>query len=431
LKPENILLDKHFQIKLADFGFAYAYMKNGEISNMRTELGTRGYMAPEIARTHSYDHKVDFFAAGVILFILLSGFPPFKQTENTDWWFDKIDKGKNNLFWMAHERKVSFSGPAKALIDGLLCTDPTRRFDMEQIEASKFLQEDNEMQREEFAREMKNRYKAVVQGKQGKQRDDSNLEATLDEHADIDIFGFDFLIQNSFREKLLACEDAGTFEEILEEIKESTNEATKMCLEKNDPQFAGAETCQALGLAEGADVVATALGIQPAFAGEIFGLMTDTKYGEIEKYAEAKQFVQLEGVDLPVFEEDYHNGFSGVFNIRCGMGTVAYALQEFLKENNGDFEVDMDNRKLIYLFPVESQGYLPEGDGFVEYVETINIVIQINFYSGGKYNKMVVSRFGTDLSGSEQASELMSRLQRQPTLAKLIVHTEENETEEN
>jgi serine/threonine protein kinase len=61
---------------------------------MRTELGTRGYMAPEISRTHSYDEKVDFFAAGVILFILLSGFPPFKVTENTDWWFDKIDQGK-------------------------------------------------------------------------------------------------------------------------------------------------------------------------------------------------------------------------------------------------------------------------------------------------------------------------------------------------
>merc|ERR1719471_1131792 len=164
LKPENILLDKHFNVKLADFGFAYAFMKNNEILTMRTELGTRGYMAPEIARTHSYNHKVDYFACGVILFILLSGFPPFKQTESSDWWFDKIDKEKNELFWMAHERKAHFSDDAKALIDGLLCTDPEKRFGLEEIEGSPFMNHEL-MSKENFAREMKKRYRSVVQGK--------------------------------------------------------------------------------------------------------------------------------------------------------------------------------------------------------------------------------------------------------------------------
>jgi len=428
LKPENILLDKHFQIKLADFGFAFAYMKNGDIVKMRTELGTRGYMAPEIAKTRSYDHKVDYFAAGVILFILLSGFPPFKQTENSDWWFDKIDKGKNDLFWMAHERKVSFSQPAKDLIDGLLHTDPEKRFDIEQIEASTFLTEDNNMQREEFAREMKTRYRKVVTGKQkGNTRDDSNIKATLLAHPDVNVFSLDFLIQNSLREKLLTCQDQNGFEAILEEIKNTLGGAAEQMLEKKNLQFQSEQACQALALAESAQAVETGLGIPTAFAEQIYSLMTETRWGEIEKYEEAKHYVQLEQVELPAFEADYHDGHFGVFDVRCGMGSVAYALKEFVTEKQGEMEVDMDNRKLIFLFPVTSKGEIPDGDGFAEYEISVNVVLQICFYRGEKYNKISVSRFGTDLSGSEESAALLQELQAAPTLRKLMVFSKDEE----
>eukprot|EP00494_Astrolonche_serrata_P023679 UN23937 len=96
LKPENLLFDKRFNLKIADFGFAFNWGRKGPMS---TELGTRGYMAPEILSGGKYDSKVDVFASGVVLFILLSGFPPFRETKLGDWWFDKVYKNKFGLFW--------------------------------------------------------------------------------------------------------------------------------------------------------------------------------------------------------------------------------------------------------------------------------------------------------------------------------------------
>jgi len=84
LKPENILLDEDFNIKLADFGYSkiFSANKNGILN---TPIGTLGYMAPEIYLQNGYNGAtVDLFAAGVILFILVAGFPAFEEAVPTD-----------------------------------------------------------------------------------------------------------------------------------------------------------------------------------------------------------------------------------------------------------------------------------------------------------------------------------------------------------
>ena len=72
-------------MKLADFGFARS-LKNDDGSNkLRTRLGTEGYMAPEIHMRLPYQgDKVDIFAAGIMLFIMVVGTPPFLQARPTD-----------------------------------------------------------------------------------------------------------------------------------------------------------------------------------------------------------------------------------------------------------------------------------------------------------------------------------------------------------
>lgn len=164
LKPENILLDKEFNIKIADFGFATYFQYNGQQMKLKTELGTRGYMAPEIEKTHNYSYKVDVFALGVISFICAAGFPPFRETKDTDWWFHKVNTVQWDLFWAAHQRKSTFSDAVKSLIQGMLTANPDNRLNVQQSREHMFFTANpagKMMEKGEYKEEMKNRYKFV------------------------------------------------------------------------------------------------------------------------------------------------------------------------------------------------------------------------------------------------------------------------------
>eukprot|EP01083_Nonionella_stella_P245161 852488_1 len=84
LKPENILCvhrDSIKRVKLADFGISKIVKKNKSNQQnklpMHTIVGTLSYTAPEILTGKGYDHTVDFWSIGVIMYILLCGYPPF------------------------------------------------------------------------------------------------------------------------------------------------------------------------------------------------------------------------------------------------------------------------------------------------------------------------------------------------------------------
>jgi len=127
LKPENLLLDDQFALKIADFGFSNVVCSAHKL--MFTECGTPGYMAPEMIRNpKGYDGmKADIWACGVILFIMLAGFPPFQKPDSTDWWFNKLMSGKHALFWQAHSRSAYFSDQTKDFINKILNPDPEKR----------------------------------------------------------------------------------------------------------------------------------------------------------------------------------------------------------------------------------------------------------------------------------------------------------------
>lgn len=61
-------------MKLADFGLSKVM---DAAAVLETQCGTPGYVAPEVLKGEGYDEKVDIWSIGVILYILLCGFPPF------------------------------------------------------------------------------------------------------------------------------------------------------------------------------------------------------------------------------------------------------------------------------------------------------------------------------------------------------------------
>jgi len=136
LKPENLLLDEEFTLKLADFGFSNVVSAS---KLMTTECGTPGYMAPEMlnlkaSKAAGYDAmKVDIWAIGVILFIMLAGFPPFQKPSPSDWWFNKLTTNKHALFWQAHSRTAYFSEQTKDFINKILNPNPEKRISLAEM----------------------------------------------------------------------------------------------------------------------------------------------------------------------------------------------------------------------------------------------------------------------------------------------------------
>lgn len=123
LKPENLLLmsqDNDSDIKIADFGFAKRVKTPNSLT---TQCGTPGYVAPEILEGTPYDTKADMWSLGVIVYILLGGYPPFIEQNQRDL-FRKIRKGQYEFH---EEYWGQVSSDAKSLISSLLTVNPSKR----------------------------------------------------------------------------------------------------------------------------------------------------------------------------------------------------------------------------------------------------------------------------------------------------------------
>lgn len=127
IKPENLLLDHEFRLKVADFGLANSYADEaGKVRSLLTHCGTRMYMAPELLAAEAYQGPpADLWSAGVVLFIMLAGAPPFSEATGADWWYCRIREGRHQLFWQAHLRSNAFSEGAMGA--RALTPAPTRR----------------------------------------------------------------------------------------------------------------------------------------------------------------------------------------------------------------------------------------------------------------------------------------------------------------
>ncbi|XP_014013657.1 calcium/calmodulin-dependent protein kinase type II subunit gamma isoform X6 [Salmo salar] len=129
LKPENLLLASKMKgaaVKLADFGLAIEVQ--GDQQAWFGFAGTPGYLSPEVLRKDAYGKPVDIWACGVILYILLVGYPPF--------W----DEDQHKLYQQIKAGAYDFPSPewdtvtpeAKNLINQMLTINPSKRITADQ-----------------------------------------------------------------------------------------------------------------------------------------------------------------------------------------------------------------------------------------------------------------------------------------------------------
>lgn len=131
LKPENFMLkskDGEICVKLIDFGLSCSFMVYGatgkeKLKRMTTKAGTLFFMAPEVL-TMNYSNKCDVWSAGVILYIMLWGYPPFASEDDNetmqlinqgevefddDAWWDISDEAKDLIVKIFQEEQSRLS----------------------------------------------------------------------------------------------------------------------------------------------------------------------------------------------------------------------------------------------------------------------------------------------------------------------------------
>lgn len=144
IKPDNVLLDENYCLKLADFGLA---MELGQKKCLKGVAGTSFYLSPEMHLDLKYDaYQADLFALGVTLFTMVSGIMPFQKAKLEDSYYKLIANRDFETFWKKHEalKKKStnfYTANFRDLMEKMFALDPRSRLSIREIRNHPWLNE--------------------------------------------------------------------------------------------------------------------------------------------------------------------------------------------------------------------------------------------------------------------------------------------------
>ena len=201
IKPENLMIDDQYRLKVVDFGLAHIFPHErpmeGREANMfdfephadmcRTRVGTPQYMAPSVIERREYrGHAADMWSTGCIMFIMLSGFPPFSEAKGTDWWFQRVLEGDFDSFWAAHERQARFSDGAKDLLQQMFEPSDDHRITVEQALQHHWLREQaDDISQDALAAELRRRIRVVTTEQEEERRRNPPRGSSVDAHTPV------------------------------------------------------------------------------------------------------------------------------------------------------------------------------------------------------------------------------------------------------
>ena len=122
IKPANLIITSAGQLKVTDFGIAR--IESAALTQVTSTIGTPGYMAPEQYIGESFDHRVDIFAAGVLLYRMLAGQPPFSGSAESVM-YAIMNKDPTPLSQLTDADLAAFYQP---VVNGALARDAKARY---------------------------------------------------------------------------------------------------------------------------------------------------------------------------------------------------------------------------------------------------------------------------------------------------------------
>ena len=168
IKPENLLFDNDFNLKITDFGRSIN-LANPTPFDKYSDSTSFGFYSPEkLAKHKNYDVMgEDLFAAAIVLFNMVIGSPPFSSANINDLRYKHLVNNRNDIFWDFHEKgkKSKSSKEFKDLMNSMLAFDPTQRLTLSEIKAHPWYLETSPS---------KGKFKALL--KEKKKANDEKLE---------------------------------------------------------------------------------------------------------------------------------------------------------------------------------------------------------------------------------------------------------------
>jgi len=389
LKPENLLFDNQYNLKIADFGFSKVYQKKeGHKTAMATELGTKGYMAPEILGGKKYTEKADIFASGVILFIMLAGFPPFQNADSKDWWFDKITKKKYKLFWMAHERTAKFSNEAKGILQKMLAAKEVDRLDVKTVQQTEFWNLPCPT-KEELAKILKQRKVIVDQQKQAEQAGttrDTLLEIVIPDGEvtpnSTPVLLRDIL-KNDMSDQLKAVDSKQDLQSLLfknideqpiiNDLRDVINKTADISSVVESLSSCVAKTVTVDELREKTGWT----NLHEKAAKKILSRLNTTTLGDIDDWVVAEKFAPLDNVTLPYYAPLVYK--THTYKTKIGFGMLGYTVSSFVK-NIGTLKVISSPPCLEVNLAIKKKVILPveDAEGNVKFNQgKINAIVKM------------------------------------------------------